>query len=73
MSREMERDATVGQAPLSDRAPFAAQQRIDAFFDGEDDVLALESAPPGADEHAHGDDEPCPYSHGSCDAPARAA
>lgn len=75
MSRDTERDAEVGQvAPLSERAPVAAQQRIDAFFDGEDDVLALESTPPHADDCGHGDDEPCPYSHGTRrHEPARAA
>jgi len=75
MSRDQERDAGVGhKAPLSERAPFAAQKRIDAFFDGEDDVLALESSPPEADDCGHGDDDACPYSHGSRDeAPARAA
>jgi hypothetical protein len=74
MSRDQERDAGVGhQAPLSERAPFAAQKRIDAFFDGEADVLALESSPPEADECEQGEDA-CPYSHGSRDeAPARAA
>ena len=79
MSREMKRDAEVGQAaPLSERAPVAAQMRIDAFFDGEDDVLALESHPPLASSshggECDGDDEPCPYSHGAREeTPARAA